>query len=239
VVVLAGRAPDYRWGSGSLQELDHPQLVLPVTKRAWTEHDTKRITAAVDEALIAALNQLVTEATTAFEGYDYARALERTEAFFWSFCDNYVELVKNRAYGDIDDPGAVSARVALRHALSVLLRLFAPVLPYVTEEVWSWFHDEGSIHRAPWPTAGELPAGGRPELLVGAYHVLGEVRRHKTENGVSLRAPVARVRLKASPEQVALLRDAVEDLRQAGSIADIELEPGPEGAEPAVEVDLA
>ena len=50
VVVLAGRAPDYRWGSGSLQELDHPQLVLPVTKRAWTEHDTKRITAAVDEA---------------------------------------------------------------------------------------------------------------------------------------------------------------------------------------------
>ncbi|MGH3159337.1 MAG: acetolactate synthase [Streptosporangiaceae bacterium] len=50
VVVLAGRAPDYRWGSGSLQEINHPQLVAPVTKRAWTEHDTKRIAGAVDEA---------------------------------------------------------------------------------------------------------------------------------------------------------------------------------------------
>ena len=50
VVVLAGRAPDYRWGSGSLQEIDHPLLLSPVTKRAWTEHESGRVGAAVDEA---------------------------------------------------------------------------------------------------------------------------------------------------------------------------------------------
>src|SRR5690348_9988074 len=50
VVVLGGRAPDYRWGSGSLQEMDHPPLLAPVTKRAWTEHEATHVGAAVDES---------------------------------------------------------------------------------------------------------------------------------------------------------------------------------------------
>ena len=113
------------------------------------------IVAPVDRAMIRSLAALVEEATGAFETYDYARVLQRTETFFWRFCDDYLELVKGRRYGEQGPEGAGSANAALAAALSVLLRLFAPFLPFVTEEVWSWWQ-EGSIHEAPWPTAGEL-----------------------------------------------------------------------------------
>ncbi|HET7523164.1 MAG TPA: valine--tRNA ligase [Acidimicrobiales bacterium] len=198
----------------------------------------------VDLAVLASLRALVADVTVAFEGYDYARALERTEAFFWTFCDDYLELVKNRAYGSLGDDRALSARVALRTCLSVLLRLFAPILPFVTEEVWSWWQ-EGSIHVSAWPGEGEIPAGGDPAVFESASVVLGEVRRAKTEAGVSLRAPVASAVVRAGDDLAGLVSSVADDLRQAGVIEDLRVEPvagdgsgaGPDALE--VEIRLA
>ena len=182
------------------------------------------ITAPVDRAMIRSLAALVDEATRAFEEYDYARALQRTETFFWRFCDDYLELVKGRRYGEQGSTGAGSANAALTAALSTMLRLFAPFLPFVTEEVWSWWRD-GSVHRAAWPTAAELVAqvGDDPEsartadeaAYQWATRVLFEVRKQRSEAKQPLKVPITRVTIKAPAAEVTLLPIVDADLRAA------------------------
>ena len=169
----------------------------------------------------------IEDATAAFEGYDYARALQRTESFFWRFCDDYLELVKGRRYGEQGGEAAGSANAALTAALSVLLRLFAPFLPFVTEEVWSWWQD-GSIHRAPWPRREELVAlSGEvtgDEFLKWEYarEVLGAVRRRRSEAKQSMKVPILRAVIADAAERLARLDTIEADLRSAGRIATIE-----------------
>ncbi|TML92940.1 MAG: valine--tRNA ligase [Actinobacteria bacterium] len=200
--------------------------------------DPGAVTEALDRSMVAGLGALVDDATRAFEAYDYARALERTEAFFWSFCDDYVELVKARAYGGQGDAPAASAHAALSIALSALLRLFAPIVPFVTEEVWSWWK-EGSVHRATWPQAAELGPGagdGDAAVLGAASAVLGEVRRAKTEARRSMRAPVARVVVRGH----GAARHAAADLKDAGHIEQLAFDAAGDDApvDDAVEVTL-
>ncbi len=181
----------------------------------------EEITEPLDLDLMGALATLVHDATVSFDGFDYARVLERTESFFWSFCDDYLELVKVRAYGESDNDATRSARATLALSVSVLLRLFAPFLPFVTEEVWSWSHD-GSVHLAPWPTADDFPVLPAPESAGSLYDavsgVLGAVRRAKTNAKVSQRAAVSRCDVVASAEQVTAILAAGDDLCAAGSI---------------------
>ncbi len=190
------------------------------------------IISALDQSMLHALDQTVSECTDAFAVYDYARALERAERFFWDFCDDYVELVKFRAYGEADDPAAGSARAALTLALSVLQRLFAPFLVYVTEEVWSWWQ-EGSIHRAPWPTSGELAphaAVGDPLVFSAAAAVLTVIRRAKSDAKVSMRAEVATVMVTDTLVRLAALDAGVGDVRNAGVVTDLSTDVGEEFA---------
>jgi valyl-tRNA synthetase len=194
------------------------------------------VTEALDRAMLVELATLVEEATAAFDRFDYARALERTEAWFWSFCDDYLELAKNRAYGDGE--GASSAQAALGLALEAILKLFAPFLPYVTEEVWSWWRD-GSIHRSAWPEAAPLrtAAGDATGLpLRVAADALTEVRRAKSEAKRSMRAGVARVVVTDTGDRLAALEQVGADLKQAGVVTELVLRPG---EVLAVEVTLA
>jgi valyl-tRNA synthetase len=183
------------------------------------------VTEPLDTAMLASLANLVEEATEAFDRFDYARAIERTEGFFWSFCDDYLELVKNRAYGSAGGAGQASARTALGLALQALLKLLAPFLPFVTEEVWSWWQD-GSIHRSAWPSADRLreAAGGvddepaDPEVLAVAAAVLGEVRKAKSGAKRSMRTDVVSAAVTDTPARLALLAPAADDVCSAGRI---------------------
>jgi len=198
--------------------------------------DVGAVTEPIDEALIAGLGELIVSATEAFDEFDYARALERTERFFWDFTDNYVELVKNRAYRDGSD--GTSARACLRIALSVLQRLFAPFLPYACEESWSWWQ-QGSIHRASWPQQDELPGAGDPAVLAAASEVLAQVRRAKSEARRKLRTPVESAHVTASQEFLEALSAASGDLCDAGNIAELTLDESTDGEAPTVEATLA
>ncbi|MER7439783.1 valine--tRNA ligase [Micromonospora avicenniae] len=183
-------------------------------------------TEPLDRAMLAELSGVVTAATTALEAYDHTAALLATESFFWRFCDDYIELVKERAYGS--GPAADSARAALATALSVQLRLFAPVLPFVTEEVWSWWR-YGSVHRAPWPTTYEvgraIEGEGDPELLRIAGEALSQVRRAKSERKLSMRAEVPIAEALGPAALLEKLTLVSDDLRAAGRIAKLDLLP--------------
>jgi valyl-tRNA synthetase len=177
----------------------------------------------VDLSMLAKLDVVVGEATEAFESFDYARALERTESFFWWFCDDYVELVKGRGYGSRGEAAAQSARAALRVALSALQRLLAPILPFATEETWNWWQS-GSVHVERWPAA--VTSGGDAASIDHVLEVLARVRRTKTEAKVSQRAEVARVVVTLPAALHESFRAGTADLLEAGSIAAIELVDG-------------
>ena len=201
----------------------------------------------LDLAMLDRLAEVIRRSTAAFEDYDQASALEFAEQFFWQFCDDYLELVKPRAYAaERDEAAGGSAVTALRCALSVLLRLFAPLLPFVTEEAWSWWQ-EGSIHRAPWPTAEELeavrttsptaaasPRSGAIALdgqradgagLDAAAAAIGAIRKAKSEARLPQRSEVARVTVRGRQEELDVLASVIGDVVAAGHVSDLRLVP--------------
>jgi valyl-tRNA synthetase len=177
------------------------------------------VSAPVDCALLGRLETVVRMATEAFDAYDYTTALEVTEKFFWEFCDDYLELVKERAYNGDGGPATESARATLAIALHTQLRLLAPFLPYATEEVWSWWQD-GSIHHAAWPTAADLgsAAASQPLVLDAVAAALTGIRGAKSQAKAKMRAPLSRVVITGPEALVTAAQEAQDDLRAVGTI---------------------
>ena len=196
------------------------------------------VTQSVDHALLNKLAQVVETATTSFEKYDYTRALEVAETFFWAFTDDYVELVKERTYGNQGEAAANSARAALGITTHTLLKLFAPFIPFVTEEVWSWWQ-EGSIHLQTWPKSSEIITNKSTgiDALNNVTWVLSEVRKVKTENKQSMKAEVKTLEIWAKADVIEQIKDAQKDLIAAGNIKDLKLNVA--DSEIKVKVELA
>lgn len=206
----------------AIKILNASKFVLTLAQSA----NPAAITQPVDQALIAKLAATVALATESFEKFNYAKSLDLTETFFWEFTDDYLELVKERAYGekpDISVESSESARATLHLTLDTVLRLFAPFLPFTTEEAWSWFHTE-SIHRDRWPDSTELvalAAGTPSDIGEVAASALRIIRKAKSEAKVSMVAPVARVEFTGPASIIAALSPSERDLRSAGTLGEL------------------
>jgi valyl-tRNA synthetase len=210
--------------------LNAARFVLGLGAASALREGVAAVTEPLDRALLAELSATVDAASAAFDGYDHTGVLAAVERFFWMFCDDYIELVKVRAYGGSPAvrayDGSPSARTTLALALSVQLRLFAPFLPYVTEEVWSWWR-YGSVHRAPWPSVRELTgAVGDRDVLAVTGEALHQVRRAKSDRRMSMKAEVPLAEVLGPASELELLALAEADLRAAGGIGRVDLLPG-------------
>ena len=198
--------------------------------------DITAVTEPLDLSMLVHLRRVVDEATSAFEAYNYTRALEVAETFFWTFTDDYVELVKERAYAG--GSGAESARAALTRAISVLLRLFAPFLPFTTEEVWSWTQAD-SIHRSTWPSSGEFPAAGDPAVLERVSDALTGLRKTKSDHKTSMKARISEATIEGTPSAIHAISEARDDLQAAGGVDTLILVPASDDAPLSVRAILA
>jgi valyl-tRNA synthetase len=176
------------------------------------------ITHVLDRGFIAQLGALVTLATAELDAFRYADALAHIERFWWSrFTDVYLELAKGRARGDHGTSAERGSAVhGLRLGLSVLLRLFAPFLPYVTDHVWRRFAGAPSIHRAPWPALAELAVDAPdPASFAIAEAVQAAIHKAKSERNASVGRVVTDLALAANARTHATLSGVVADVLAA------------------------
>jgi valyl-tRNA synthetase len=211
-------------------------LNLGATEASVLSGDLSVLSNPLDRAVLAQLADVVAQATKAFDNYDYARALQITESFFWQFTDDYVELIKDRAYGAAGETEQASVLAALATSLDTLLRLFAPFLPFATEEVWGWWRN-GSVHRAQWPAPLDVP-GGDTTMLATVGVALSGVRKAKSEAKVKQRTEVLSATITASEALTTQLKAGLADLKAASNARGITLVVG-DGELAVSDVDLA
>jgi valyl-tRNA synthetase len=186
----------------------------------WEMND---IVHPIDVAWTRKVSGVVEEVTEKFAAFDYASSLSVVENLFWEFCDYYVELVKWRTYKQRETAGGKSALASLEYSLSNILRLFAPYMPYITEEVWSWYYAEKenapSIHKSLWPTALSSGLTEEDELLFKmSKDIVGKIRAEKTSAHKNLKWPVSLLEISGKEKDIMLVQKIEADIQATGNV---------------------
>lgn len=197
---------------------------IPEADKKLSFNDVKeKITVDFDKYFITNLSELVSYATSEFEKYEYATAMHKTEGFFWSlFCDNYLEITKTRAYDEENSnpEGALSARLTLYHGLKTLLKLFAPFLPHITEEIYSILYSKESIHKkGNWSSLDVKFNGFDDKESRNLLSVLELVRKIKAQDNLSIKAPIEYIEVAGGT----LSDNIILDLKNVTSSLDIRI----------------
>lgn len=207
----------------SIGREDESHSVKTSDSVVWNPSD---VTVELDRAVLARLADVIETATKALESYDHAKALETIETFFWQFCDDYIELSKNRAYGTARiaegnnrEKDILSARTVLGLVSDAFSRLLAPYIPFAAEEVYAWMHEGGkSVHLASWPEADfyrRAAAGADPAMLDWAGRVLAMLRKIKSESKVSMKTPILSATISVESEGFEFAKSSLSDVCEA------------------------
>lgn len=184
----------------------------------------EKITNEFDQWMINKLVELVKLATNELQNYEYANAMHLTEKFFWAiFCDNYLEISKNRAYDEENNnpSGQYSSILTLYHVMQILLKLFAPFIPHITEELYQLLYSENSVHeKGNWVNYGDLNYKIDAKGAEGLLEILDIVRKFKTEKNLSIKAPIKLLEVSG----IELSEELMEDLKNVTSAEEIQFE---------------
>lgn len=183
----------------------------------------KHITEPTDISWQQKMNESVKQAGKYFEAYDYAGALEVIEKRFWDFCDNYLEIVKKRAYSSEDN----SAVASLIYTIDTFLKIFAPFCPFITEEIYQvrpWGTEDTSIHLTQWPDKNLFEKSSIDgQLYDYISEVTSYIRKAKTEANVSQKTEVKKVEIFAPKEVLNKIKQGIKDIENVGSLLDSSL----------------
>ena len=189
----------------------------------------QKITNDLDKSFLFELKKTCDISTKAYEDFEFSIALQEIEKFFWnSFTDNYIEIVKLRARNSDNKSEQSSAVLTLRKTLNIVLRMFSPFLPTITDEVWSWVFAEEtgvkSVHLYEWPESEEIEKYTDSltyELFPIACNIIGLVRKAKSENGLSLNSPLEKIIIFANSSNQKKISIFVDDLKNCSGAKSI------------------
>jgi valyl-tRNA synthetase len=171
----------------------------------------------IDKWIIGRLSSTIKGCSENMESFEYHQAMKKLHDFFWhDFCDNYLEYVKHRVYGE--NPTKEGAVYALNKVLSESMKLLAPITPHISEEVYRELYGKESIHRQRWPDAGE-EYKEEVEKVAVLNEIVSQLRQHKSRNKMPQNAELEIVRL-SLPQEMG--RELLEELANISKIKKVE-----------------